>query len=177
VHRFDCSKVQPAKRRSYARCIRTCRFRFPTTVFSMAFAHEAQRPLELHENVAGTRCGERGTREETCFITAPPGCLILRLRSAVRGCRRHVIGPFGVIPILAMHMRISRRFAIPELADRTQEIELRHPSCLDETPHVCPRCESGECIESKAAGPVVLHLHVSTMVICIVFVCQTRQTG
>jgi hypothetical protein len=41
----------------------------------MAFAHEAQRQVDLHEHVGVLRRSERGMREQTWFITAPPGCL------------------------------------------------------------------------------------------------------
>jgi hypothetical protein len=126
MHHVDCAKVQAAKRRSYARYTRT--------VLVGSASQRARSPWRLHMKLRGklTCMSMSGFSVGVSAVCAnKPGssrrhqaAFILRLRSAVRGCRRDIIGLFGVIPILAMHMRISRRFAIPELADHTHEIKL-----------------------------------------------------
>lgn len=124
MHHVNSSKVQAAKRRSYARFTRTSRFRFSTSAFSIAIAHEAQRQLDLHEHVGVSVAASAVCAKKPGSSRRHQRAFVLRLRSAVRGCRRDVIGFFGVIPLLAMHMRISRRFTIPEHADHTHEIRL-----------------------------------------------------
>jgi len=77
--------------------------------------------------------------------------------------------------ILAMHMRVARRFVIPELADHTQEIEL----WASTVPEWATSCESDECIDPKVSGPVVLHLHTSggiaTIAACVVLDLRRGQ--
>ena len=91
----------------------------------MAFVHRAQRPVDLHAHVGILRRGERGMRKQPWFITALRGCH--NPSAPEHGARDPTICYWTLqrhTAILAMHMRISRRFVIPELADHTQEIEL-----------------------------------------------------
>jgi len=94
---------------------------------SMAFVRQAQRPrrqstcisISGFSDVASAVCANKpgSSRRQQ-------GAITLRLRSAVRTCRQYAIGLFGGMSILAMHMRVARRFVIPELADHKQAIEL-----------------------------------------------------
>ena len=82
------------------------------------------RPTNVHEHKENPAVASAVCANKPGSSRRQQGAIILRLRSAVRGCRRDAIGLFGDMPILAMHMRISHRFPILEVADHTQDIEL-----------------------------------------------------